>query len=163
MQYTELTTPIKDCLVFTPVVHKDRRGIFTEIYKFSSCNNFTTKQTNCSISKKGTLRGIHRAPYGKLVTCVKGEIYDVCVDLRPDSQTYNQYFSIYLNNINFQSLYIPPYCGHAFFSIKNSIIIYNQGEEYNASKDETYCYCDYNITWPFEPLHISDKDHNVCK
>jgi dTDP-4-dehydrorhamnose 3,5-epimerase len=103
-------THINDCYYYSPSIHTDHRGLFLEAYKASEFANFLPSQTNCSISKKGTLRGIHRTPYAKLVTCVKGKIYDVCIDLRPDSKTYNQYFSIYLDDISFQSLYIPPYC-----------------------------------------------------
>jgi len=154
---------INDCYYSDPNIYTDDRGLFLETYRASEFTDFLPSQTNCSISKKGTIRGIHRTPYAKLVTCVKGKIYDVCIDLRPDSKTYNQYFGIHLDDISFQSLYIPPYCGHAFFAIEDSIVIYHQEAEYNPSNDETYCYCNYNIKWPSEPLYISEKDHNVCE
>jgi dTDP-4-dehydrorhamnose 3,5-epimerase len=155
-------TKIKDCVILIPDLYKDDRGIFTEIYKTSEFEPFRPVQTNCSISKLGVLRGIHRTPYAKLVTCVKGKIYDVCIDLRPDSNTYKQSFGIELNSQNLMSLYIPAYCGHAFLAMEDSAVIYHQNQEYHPSLDETYCYKNYNVSWPIVPSIISDKDAKCC-
>lgn len=156
-------TNIKDCIVFCPNLYQDSRGIFTEVYKTSmSPIDFQIKQTNCSVSKAGVLRGIHRTPYAKLVTCVKGSVYDVCVDLRPDSPTYQDYYGILLNSDNMCSLYIPPYCGHGFLALEESVLVYHQDQEYNKTLDETYCYKQYKISWPKEPLIVSEKDLGAC-
>lgn len=154
-------TYIAECYWVEPNQFSDHRGIFSEIYK-RPLLNFSTEQTNYSFSKKGTIRGIHQTPYGKYVTCVSGEIYDVCIDLRKHSITYNKYFSIFLNTNNLYSLYIPPFCGHAFLAIEDSTVIYHQTAVYNSQQDYTFCYRDYNIEWPFEPYIISDKDQDVC-
>jgi dTDP-4-dehydrorhamnose 3,5-epimerase len=154
-------THINDCYWTKPDQFIDHRGVFSEIYKTTELN-FESKQSNYSFSKKGTIRGIHCTPYAKYITCVSGEIYDVCVDLRKNSTTHKQYFGIILNGLNLYSLYIPPFCGHAFLSMADSIVIYQQTDIYQDKKDYTFCYCDYNIQWPFEPYIISDKDKDVC-
>lgn len=156
-------THIENCFWTEPKIFEDHRGIFSEIFKNSATEPlFKPLQSNYSFSKKGTLRGIHRTPYAKYVTCVKGTVYDVCVDLRPASPTYEQYFGIWLSESVLNSLYIPPFCGHAFLALEDSILIYQQNREYDPKLDETFCYKDYNIRWPMTPSIISDKDNNIC-
>jgi len=157
------TTHIKDCIWLEPTQFDDNRGTFCEIFKQSWLPSFKSAQSNYSFSKRGVLRGIHRTPYAKLVTCVKGTVYDVCVDLREDSPTYQQYFGICLSEYVLNSLYIPPYCGHGFLALEDSILVYQQTEEYDKAKDEAYCYKQYNINWPMEPSIISEKDNGRCK
>lgn len=157
------TTNIIECYYIKHKTYSDNRGFFTEIFKGSEIPQLKVKQSNCSISKKGVLRGMHRTPYAKLVTCVKGSIYDVCLDLRPESKTYEQYFGLELNENNLTSLYIPPYCGHGFLALEDSIVIYHQGSEYDQAVDETYCYKSYNIAWPSSPTIVSTKDQNACE
>lgn len=156
------STHIDRCVWTEPFVFDDNRGLFSETFKSSILPGFKPVQTNYSFSKKGVLRGVHRTPYAKLVTCVQGTVYDVCVDLREDSLTYRQHFGICLSNIVLNSLYIPPYCGHAFLALEDSILVYQQDSEYDKAVDETYCWRDYNIMWPMTPSIISDKDKNVC-
>ena len=60
------------------------------------------------------------------------------------------------------SLYIPPYCGHGFLALEDSILIYQQSQEYNSKVDEAYCWKDFNIEWPINPSIISEKDKNSC-
>lgn len=157
-----VSTNIVDCKVYYPNLFTDNRGVFTELYKLIDIN-FESKQSNCSFSKLGVFRGIHRTPYAKLVTCVSGVIYDICVDLRKDSQTYNKYFGIYLDNKSFNTIYIPPYCGHGFLALKDSVVLYSQSDIYNKHTDETYCYKKLNIELPFDPLIMSKKDMLSCE
>lgn len=156
------TTHIKDCVLLQPNQFADNRGIFSEIFKESWLPSFKSAQSNYSFSKRGVLRGIHRTPYAKLVTCVKGTVYDVCLDLRKDSATYKQHFSICLSEYILNSLYIPAFCGHAFLALEDSILIYQQNQEYNPALDETYCYKNFNINWPTEPFLVSYRDSNIC-
>jgi len=157
-------TYIKGCFWAEHNIFRDERGIFSEIFKNSHLNDlFKPVQSNYSFSKKGSLRGIHRTPYAKYVTCVKGEVYDVCVDLRKGSPTYGKYFSLLLNEHNLYSLYIPPYCGHAFLAITDSILIYHQDGEYSPDLDQTFCYKNYNIPWETNLSYImSTKDRTCC-
>ena len=156
-------THIQNCFWIEPKIFEDHRGVFSEIFKNSRSEPlFKPMQSNYSFSKKGVLRGIHRTPYAKYVTCVKGEVYDVCVDLRPASKTYKKYFGITLNETNLYSLYIPPFCGHGFLATEDSILIYQQNEEYDSNVDEAYCYISYGINWPFKPDLMSEKDKSKC-
>lgn len=156
-------THIDGCFYTEPNLFVDHRGVFSEIYKnsiFDSC-----KQVNYSHSKYGTLRGIHRTPYAKFVTCVYGKIYDVCLDLRPESKTYLQHHAIVLDSEHLNSMYIPPYCGHAFLALENSVIVYLQTDIYNKDFDQTFCYKNYNIRWPTldKDYIISQKDNTICQ
>ena len=157
-------THIDNCFWIEPNIFQDHRGTFSEIFKNSKSEpSFKPAQCNYSFSKKGTLRGIHRTPYAKYVTCVKGRVYDVCVDLRAMSQTYEDHFAIELTSNKFNSLYIPAFCGHAFLALEDCVLIYQQDHEYNSKLDQTYCYKNYNIDWPMNPTIISNKDNNICK
>ena len=155
-------TFIEDCVWIEPHKFDDNRGIFCETFKSSFLPPFKSVQSSYSFSKEGVLRGMHRTPYAKLVTCVKGNVYDVCVDLRPESPTYKQYFGIFLHEWILNSLYIPPYCAHGFVALAESILVYQQDSEYDKSVDEAYSYKDYGINWPIIPTIISDKDRNSC-
>lgn len=144
-------------------MHLDSRGVFSEIFKNSHIKDpFKIAQVNYSFSKKGVLRGIHRAPYAKYVTCVQGEVYDVCVDLRTDSPTYKQYFGVVLDAKKLNSIFIPSFCGHAFIAAVDSIVLYQQGDIYNPDTDEAFCYKDFDIKWPINPEIISNKDKVSC-
>ena len=152
------TTKIIDCLVYEPNLFEDKRGIFSELYK-TTTHNVNIKQINYSYSHTGVVRGLHRTPYAKLVTCVKGKVFDVCLDLRESSPTYKQWFGIDLSETNLNQLYIPPYCAHGFYAYESSILIYGQTDVYNKEQDETYCFSDFGVKWPVDgPYIISDKD-----
>lgn len=153
-------TNIPDCVVIQYKPFYDDRGVFCELFKQSTTPWFKPAQSNYSFSKKGVLRGLHRTPYAKLVTCVSGSVFDVCVDLRENSPTYKQHFSITLSPGT--ALYIPSYCGHGFCTIEDSTVVYYQDGEYNSSTDEVFCYDNYNIDWPYRPRYTSDKDNNAC-
>lgn len=160
---TKYDTYLKDCFWMKHDIFKDERGVFSEIFKNSHLKgSFKTAQSNYSFSKKSALRGIHRTPYAKYVTCVKGEVYDVCVDLRENSPTYEKHFGLLLNEQNLYSLYIPPFCGHAFLAITDSILIYHQEHEYNADLDKTFCYKNYNIPWVDDLSYIISKKDRAC-
>lgn len=153
-------------MVLTPDIHKDERGVFAEMYKRCAFPQFIPFQTNYSRSSIGTLRGIHQTPYAKLVTCVSGKVYDVCVDLRPESETYNQYFGINLTAENLHSLYIPPNCGHGFFATTECVLYYQQDSVYDPDHDHGFCWSDpkFNIIWPvIKPTVISTRDKTSCK
>lgn len=150
---------IKDCILIYCNKFHDNRGFFCEIF---SQNNFdfTVKQINHSHSKRGTLRGIHKAPFEKLVTCIKGSILDVCVDLRPESPTYLQHFAVELNDQNSLQLLIPKDCGHAFLALEEATVVYSQSDTYCPSKESSVRFDDpkLKIPWPAMEYIISDKD-----
>ena len=155
---------VYDCITLKTNLFNDQRGTFSELYKFSNLQNFVCKQVNFSSSHKGTLRGLHLAPYAKLVTCIAGQIFDVCIDLREDSPTYLKYFSARLGpNQNNNQIYIPANCAHGFLSVTDSVIVYAQDGEYSKDKDKAVCYKNYGVEWPENPTIISEKDSQVCK
>lgn len=148
---------IEGCYLILGDKFKDNRGSFQEIY--TKEYEIKPQQTNCSISHQHTLRGIHEAPYAKLVTCVQGEIYDVVVDLRKDSPTYKMHESFVLNNESNVQLMIPAGCGHGFYAIEDSIVIYQQDGLYQPENENGWHWSSFGIKWPKTNEYIvSEKD-----
>ena len=161
---------IKDVILVKPKVFGDNRGFFLESYKKSDfyANGIDVEfnQDNHSKSSKGVLRGLHyqASPYGqaKLVRCAKGRIYDVAVDIRPDSETFGQYVKVELSEENKQMLYIPIGFAHGFVALTDDVeILYKASGEYAPQADRGVLWNDkdINIDWEidFEPL-LSEKD-----
>ncbi len=123
-------------------------------------------QANTSVSlKKGTLRGMHFQvePYqeAKLIRCVRGSIYDVIIDLRPESPTFKRWFGVELRADNYKMLYVPERFAHGFITITDNVeVCYNVTAFYIPGAERGIRWNDraFNIEWPFEPLVISDKD-----
>lgn len=117
---------IKDSFLLEQPTFTDERGYFSEYLtdeiKKTYFNDFI--QQNLSVSRKYTLRGLHfqEEPYaqGKLITAMKGSIYDFFIDLRKDSPTYLQSDIIFLTDSNMQSVYVPPGCAHGFLALENN-------------------------------------------
>lgn len=165
-----INTPIEDLIVFEPDVFGDERGYFMESYNKATMKELGLDvefvQDNESKSKKGVLRGIHfqtRNPQGKLVRCSQGKIFDVAVDLRPESKTFGQWYGIELSADNKKMMYIPPRFGHGFVVLSDEAVFnYKCSELYDANSDSGIMYNDpdINIEWPKLDceLTISDKD-----
>lgn len=165
-----IKTPIADLNVIKPKVFTDERGKFFESFNQEEfCEkvaNVKFVQDNHSVSKSGVLRGIHlqKKPFeqGKLVRVIKGEIYDVAVDLRSNSKTFLQYFGINLSSENKLQLWIPEGFGHGFLTLSESAEVAYKATNYYAKESEiTIKYNDPNIgiNWPNDKsLIISQKD-----
>lgn len=168
---------IKGAWVHTPVRHLDNRGHFEEQFKLSLIEQelgrtFTVKQVNQSVSNKGVIRGIHYtdSPEGqaKYVSCPKGAIWDVVVDLRKDSPTYGQWDAVEINEENGKSVFISEGLGHAFLSLADgSVVNYLCSSEYNPSADKTVSPLSESLAIGFDEfankteilkLILSDKD-----
>jgi dTDP-4-dehydrorhamnose 3,5-epimerase len=142
-------TPLKieGVWLHTPKVWPDDRGTFHEVFKLSLISeqlgrDFQVKQVNQSISTKGVIRGIHwtDSPEGqaKYVSCPKGAIWDVVVDLRPNSETYGQWDARTLSAENGESLLISEGIGHAFLSLEEGTVAnYLCSSEFNPAADKT--------------------------
>ena len=125
-------------------------------------------QTNISLSKrKGTLRGMHYqvAPYAeaKLVRCTRGALYDVIIDLRPDSPTYMQWLGVELSAENYKMLYVPEGFAHGFQTlVDNTEVTYQVSQFYTPEAEGGVRYNDpaFGIEWPLEVQVISDKDQS---
>lgn len=144
----------------------DSRGYFRELYKsteFSSLPTFV--QDNFSSSSKGVLRGLHYqthpSPQGKLVSCLKGEIFDVAVDIRAGSPTFGKWIGELLSEENCASLWIPAGFAHGFQALSGeAMVTYKCTSEYNPAADRGIRFDDpdINIVWPLAEFVVSEKD-----
>ncbi len=168
MPFTFKRLKIPDVLLIEPKVFKDERGYFMETYKFTEFEKFGIKnfvQENQSFSVKGVIRGLHyqKNPYaqGKLVRVIKGEIFDVAVDIRKGSSTYGKYVSEILSDENKYMVYIPEGFAHGFCVLSNEAIVnYLTTAEYNKECDRGIIWNDEDIgiDWPIKNPIISEKD-----
>ena len=167
-----IPTHLSGCFVLEPKVFKDERGYFMESFNETTFNNGVGQkvnfvQDNQSYSSKGVLRGLHyqtgEHAQAKLVRVLQGEVLDVAVDLRSESATYGQSFSIMLSAENQKQLFIPRGFAHGFLvTSETSIFFYKCDNFYNAASEGGLIYNDstVNIDWGFpeEQLIISEKD-----
>ena len=162
-------TFIKDLLVIEPQLFKDERGFFYESYNkffFNNISDINFIQDNESKSRKGVIRGLHfQVPpfeQAKLVRCVSGNILDVVVDLRTNSNTYGKSFSIELSSENNKQLLIPKGFAHGFQALSEiAIVNYKVDNYYNPKSDLGIIWNDkdLSIDWNYDlkPI-ISKKD-----
>ncbi|MBX3062088.1 MAG: dTDP-4-dehydrorhamnose 3,5-epimerase [Anaerolineae bacterium] len=170
MIFTE--TPLKGAFFIDLERREDPRGFFARSFCQHEFEDHGLKpviaQANTSFNyKAGTMRGMHMqlppAAETKLVRCIHGSIYDVIVDMRPDSPTYLQHFGIELNDANRTALYVPEMFAHGYLALTDGAeVLYMVGEFYTPGAERGYRYNDpaFNIKWPVEVTVISDKDAN---
>ena len=168
-KFTE--TGIEGMFVVEPTVFEDNRGYFMETYHekdFKEAgHDLTFVQDNQSKSTKGVLRGLHlqvNYPQGKLVRVIKGEVFDVGVDLRAGSPTYGKWFGAILSDENKKQLYIPPKFAHGFLVLSDEAEFcykvtdfYHPGDEAGIMWNDP----DIGVEWPIpEDMEIllSEKD-----
>jgi len=166
------TTDIQDCYIIEPRVFQDDRGYFFESFNLRSFTEQTGiepdfVQDNQSLSSRGVLRGFHYQSgdhaQAKLVRVLRGEVLDLAVDLRKHSPTYGNVVSMVLSDANFQQLYIPRGCAHAFLTLKDdTLFFYKCDNYYNKASEGGIRFDDPElaIDWPIptEELIISEKD-----
>lgn len=163
-------TPLKGAYTVEIERRGDDRGFFARVF----CENEFTQagliprfvQVNNSLSaKKGTLRGMHyqlppKAEV-KLVRCIRGELWDAIVDLRPDSPTFGQWFGTELNAENRLMMYVPRGFAHAILTLSDDTeALYLVSEFYGPGQERGVRWNDpkFKIAWPIEPAEISPKD-----
>ncbi|EGO8360382.1 dTDP-4-dehydrorhamnose 3,5-epimerase [Escherichia coli] len=170
-----IKTEIPDVLIFEPKVFGDERGFFMEsfnqkVFEEAVGRKVEFVQDNHSKSVKGVLRGLHFQiepyPQAKLVRCVKGEVYDVAVDIRPDSSTYRKWVGVFLSAQNKKQLWIPEGFAHGFVVISEEAeFLYKTTNYYMPSAEGSIRWNDpiLNIDWPIKSneLILSDKDKNA--
>jgi|TARA_Y100000294_G_scaffold14151_1_gene12598 dTDP-4-dehydrorhamnose 3,5-epimerase len=152
---------------------EDKRGRFSRHFCMEEFNkagiNFEIKQTNISENRKSkTLRGFHfqLPPYteNKILSCMKGSIHNIVLDLRTKSKTYLKWQSFKLSDSNRLILYVPVGCANAYMTLTdNTLIFYCHSRFYKPSYAKAIRYNDplFKFDWPFEPEIISDKDNNI--
>lgn len=165
-----IQTKLQDCLIIEPRVFGDERGFFlesfqTERYRDQAGIDLTFVQDNHSRSAKGVLRGLHfqkTKPQGKLVRVVRGEVFDVAVDIRPQSKTFGQWEGVILSEQNHRQFWVPPGFAHGFLVLSDfADFEYKCTDYYDPTDEGSICWNDPQlaIEWPLsmEPL-LSAKD-----
>jgi dTDP-4-dehydrorhamnose 3,5-epimerase len=151
-----------------PVAFQDERGFFLETYRkdIYAAHGIECEfvQDNHSFSKKGTLRGMHfqSAPgQAKLVSVIQGKIFDVVVDIRPDSPFFGKWQGLHLDGETHQQLFIPVGFAHGFCAVSDTAhVLYKVSNTYNAATEKGFRFDDpdVGITWPEIPLIVSARD-----
>lgn len=161
-------------VVCTPKLFSDKRGFFMESFRKKDFEQFIGKkinfcQENISESKFGVLRGLHfqKHPFAqsKLINVQKGKILDVCVDLRKNSKFYGKHYSIFLDDIENKSLFIPKGFAHGFIVLSKSARVSYKVDNYYSPKHESglnYNDSKLNIDWiiDIKSIKLSNKDMN---
>ena len=169
-----IKTKLKDCVVIEPKVYDDDRGFFLETFQASNYADLAGislpfVQDNHSRSTKGVLRGLHfqkTKPQGKLVRVVRGEAYDVAVDIRNNSPTFGQWEGIILSEKNKTQFWIPPGFAHGFVALSDIVDFeYKCTDYYDPTDEDSLLWNDpdLNISWPYKNPKLSEKDKKAQK
>jgi dTDP-4-dehydrorhamnose 3,5-epimerase len=160
---------IPGVLLIEPRVVRDRRGSFMETYKrseFAAAGiGETFVQENCSRSIRGVLRGMHyqRPPnaQSKLIRVVSGEVFDVAVDIRPDSPTSGRWVGVTLSSTSPKMMYVPSWCAHGFCVMSESAeVVYLASREYAPADEAGLMWNDpaIGIDWPIQDPILTERD-----
>jgi dTDP-4-dehydrorhamnose 3,5-epimerase len=166
-----VATELPGVLVVEPTVHRDSRGFFLESYHERRYREAGIPgpfvQDNHSRSTGRTLRGLHaqlRQPQGKLVRVIEGEIWDVAVDIRPDSPTYRRWVGVVLSADNYRQIWIPPGLAHGFCVLSEvAQVEYKVTAPWDRADEVTIAWDDPElaIAWPVDEPLLSDKDRGA--
>ena len=163
-----IKTKLQDCVIIEPKIFDDKRGFFLETFQTSRYADLAGiilpfVQDNHSRSSKGVLRGLHfqkTKPQGKLVRVVRGEVYDVAVDIRRDSNTFGQWEAVVLSEDNKKQVWVPPGFAHGFVTLSDiADFEYKCTDYYAPDCDGAVRWDSCGIDWGFDgqPL-LSQKD-----
>jgi len=168
-----VSTEIPEVIHIKPDIYGDNRGFFMETYReeLFAEHGITEQfvQDNLSMSKKGTIRGLHyqiEKPQSKLVMVTKGRILDVAVDIRQSSETFGQSVQVELSEENRELLYIPEGFAHGFEVLSDeALFLYKCGDYYHPQGERGIAWNDesLNIKWTASDPIISGKDRNNPK
>ena len=165
-------TKLKDCVIIEPSIYGDKRGFFLETFhadRYADLANISLPfvQDNHSQSSKGILRGLHfqkNKPQGKLVWVTRGEVFDVAVDLRRNSETFGQWEGVILSEENKTQFWVPPGFAHGF-------VVLSEIADFNYKCTDYYDACDegcllwndpeLDISWPILKPMLSAKDEHA--
>ena len=166
-----IKTPIKGLFEIEPQVFGDERGYFFESFKSNEFKEMVANvdfvQDNQSYSTKGVLRGLHFQQgdfaQGKLVRVISGKILDVAVDLRPESPTFGQHYSVILDAEKQNMFYVPENFAHGFYVIEDAVFTYKCTNYFNKASEGSLLWNDkdLNINWNVETPMLSDKDNQA--
>jgi dTDP-4-dehydrorhamnose 3,5-epimerase len=161
--------PLSGLIQIEPRAFADARGFFLETYQSARYEAaglpMTWVQDNVSRSVRGTIRGLHyqfTRPQGKLISVIRGAVWDVAVDLRKSSPTFGQWYGVELNDENHWQLYVPPGFAHGFCALSEfADVLYKCTTAYAPGDERTLLWNDpaLGIPWPaIEPRLLSPKD-----
>ena len=164
-----IKTKLKDCLIIEPKIFEDDRGFFLETFqaeRYSELAGIDVPfvQDNYSRSTKDVLRGLHfqkKQPQGKLVRIVRGEVFDVVVDIRKNSETFGEWEGIILSEENKRQLWVPPGFAHGFLVLSAvADLEYKVTDYYNPHDEGCIVWNDpiLNIDWPTTKPILISKD-----
>ena len=164
-----IQTEIPDVKIIQPKVYEDEIGFFLETFEQRRYQemldiDFNFVQDNHSRSQKNVLRGLHfqkENPQGKLVRVVRGEVFDVAVDIRKDSSTYGKWVGVILSEENKNQLWIPPGLAHGFLVLSDiADFEYKCTNYYDPNSEGCLVWNDstVNINWPISTPTLSEKD-----
>lgn len=168
-----IPTRLNDCVIIEPKVFGDNRGFFLETFqaaRYEELAGITLPfvQDNHSRSAQGVLRGLHfqvNKPQGKLVRVVRGEVFDVVVDLRRGSPTFGLWEGVYLSEENKRQFWVPPGFAHGFVVVSDTADFEYKCTDYYDSSDEgaiVWNDADLAVEWPEGlELKLSEKDANA--
>tara|TARA_X000000950_G_scaffold164986_1_gene201598 strand:- start:651 stop:1187 length:537 start_codon:yes stop_codon:yes gene_type:complete len=165
-------TKFKECFLVKPKIFNDVRGQFFETFRLNVFEKYIGTELNFvqhshSSSIKGVIRGLHyqkNNPQGKLIRVVRGEIFDVAVDIRKSSKNFGKWIGIYLSEKNCNQLWIPPGFAHGFCVTSNKAYITYRLTDYFEENDSyiiNWNDPDININWPTNKPIISEKDNTA--
>ena len=161
-------TKFKDLIVYEKETYSDKRGYFRELFlqkHFKDKFPFDVM----SYSKKNVVRGLHlqlKNSQAKLITVLRGKIFDVCLDCRKNSKTFGKHFSIILSDKNNRSLLIPKGFAHGFCALSNDVVMHYKCSDYRNKQSETGILWndkELKIKWPIKKSIVSSKDRNNLK
>lgn len=166
-----IDTALAGVKIIEPKVFGDARGFFMETfsaqrYRVEAGIDLAFVQDNHSRSRKGVLRGLHfqkTKPQGKLVSVVRGAVYDVAADINPASPTYGQYVGVELSEDNHRQLWVPPGYAHGFVVLTDAVDFVYKCTEYYDPADEggvAWNCTMLNIAWPLTDVQLSEKDQH---
>ncbi len=166
-----IKTALPDVLIIEPEVFGDSRGFFLETYQkkryIEAGIDYDFVQDNRSRSQKNVLRGLHfqvSRPQGKLVSVTQGEVYDVAVDINPNSGTFGKYIGAHLSADNHRQLWVPPGYAHGFAVLSDTADFFYKCTDYYDPSDEAGIIWndpEINIQWPVSEPVLSEKDSSL--
>lgn len=165
-------TPLEGLMVIELDPRSDDRGSFARIFcvdelAAAGLDPAIVQANMATTTLTGTVRGLHfqREPFGeaKLIRAVSGSVFDVAVDVRPESDTYGQWYGTELSAENGRAMFVPPGFAHGYQALAdNSTVIYFVSERYNAESEDGRRWDDpsFGITWPIDATVVSEKDRS---
>jgi dTDP-4-dehydrorhamnose 3,5-epimerase len=169
VNFRRLPTEIEGVVLIEPTVHGDERGFLVETFRDSEMHNLGIEvdfvQDNHSRSGARVLRGIHvQRGQAKLVGCPRGRIFDVAVDLRPDSPTYKRWEGYELDDVDHRQLFLPEGFGHGFCVLSDTAdVLYRLSSYYDPGLERGIAWDDPEIKvhWPISDPILSERDRSA--